>query len=84
MATIDGAICTTWMQVAHKNIQLGYGESVTADWSNLPIVVKSHNLFGVDTTFSDDIKSIDTHLQFLLNLKNYLAKRVTSWAYYQA
>ena len=76
VATIDGANCTTWRQVAQKVIQLGHGESVTDDWCNIPIVVKNQNLFRVDTTFLNKIKRIKTRLQFLLNVKkNYLAKK---------
>ena len=86
VATIDGANCTTWRQVAQKVIQLGHGESVTDDWCNIPIVVKNQNLFRVDTTFLNKIKRIKMRLQFLLNVKKKLSrkKRVNLWADYQS
>ena len=67
VSTIDGANCTTWIQVAQKVIELGYKS---------PIRVNNQNLFRVDTTFLNKIKNRKTRLQFLLKVKkNYLTKK---------
>ena len=84
VAIIDAATCTTWRQMAQKVNQLGYGERVTDDWCNIPLVVKNQNVLTVDTTFLNKIESIKRRLQFLLNVKETTLKKVNLLAYYQS